>query len=206
MISMECFRAAIHALGEDGQEFGHDEVYTMLGLGPDDVDARRNIRHRCQNLTQQGELTRIRVGHYRVVPDALPRKKRDGYDRIWRTIATAQPGWTVRDIVVVSECGDNHVRHYLKWLLNEGYVTRHGWNQLGRTQCYRTTAKARERRSPAYPTPPARGAYPEERASLARLAKLFACADLQQRSVQNKIVLHCKTILARFERQEESDE
>lgn len=201
--TMDCFRSTIHALGEDGQEFNHAELYTVFGVERDEVDARRTLRGRCVNLVGQGELRRVGPGRYVVVPNAAPRRKGELFDRMWRGVISAGNGWTLADLSVVSGVSATHARRYISWLLEEGYVARRGLD--GNAFVYRTTVKAKERRVTAYPPVRPSGGYAKERSAMANMGRLFACANLYQPAVRAKIVESCRIILSCFETEEVND-
>jgi hypothetical protein len=201
-IGADAVRKAVIGLSENGGLISPAMIRGALGLTSDD----QRIRWVVRDMVKRGELTRVETGQYRYNPDGKEdaRRKADFYPRIWRAIRSAKPGFTLQDIALVTRVSYSHVRKYSNFLIETGFLAKHG--KQGNTRKYRATNLARETRETPYP--PRRIADPFEREKNAGLAmvRLFLLGDPYQTATREKILSHCRTIQARFEKSESEAE
>ncbi|WP_291325302.1 helix-turn-helix domain-containing protein [Desulfovibrio sp. UCD-KL4C] len=192
-------RSAAQVLGKDGDIFYNHLLYKALGAESDKEKAR--VRRQANQLVETGEFSRVARGKYKYHPEKAP--KRDGKltNQMWRAIRSSQPGWTMAEIAQISGASLSHVVKYCRYLEEDGYIRRHGRN--GNSALYRSTLKSSEQRNTPYPPSLLTDPHEEERGCVSELVKLFLLKDLYAPATQNKIIKNCRTILDRFETNQE---
>lgn len=192
-------RSAAKVLGKDGDIFYNKLLFKALDATTEPAKAR--VRRQANQLVGTGEFTRIARGKYKYNPEKAP--KRDGKitNQMWRAIRSSRPGWTITDIAQISGATLSHAVKYCRYLEEDGYIKRHGTN--GNSALYRSTIKTAEQRNAPYPPRPIKDPYEEERGCVSELVKLFLTKDLYGPATQKNIIKNCRTILARFETNQE---
>jgi predicted transcriptional regulator len=201
--AMTALREVVQNLGRGGDEITHPMIYAALGVPREDTAERDRIRRRCNMMVQSGELKRIKPGHYTYNPRAATARDHDKLIAMWRAIKSAKPGFTAQEITRVSGAEYSYAIKYLKHLEAEGYIKRHGRD--GNTLLYRATAKTRGQSKTPHPPRAIKDPFAEERRQLHEMVGLFLLRDPYQPAVRDKIVAACRTILARFEKEEAND-
>lgn len=199
---MADLRETARNLGKDGAVFSNHMLYQALG-GEDGPEKDR-IRRRAASLVVTGEFIKAGRGQYRYNAKAAPARNGEIITRMWRAVKSAKPGFSVQDLARVSGACYSHAFRYMRHLENDGYLRSCG--RSGNTILYRATEKARNQVHAYQPPRPLRDPFENEKEQVHELVSLFMLRDLYQPAVRNSVVACCKTILARFERQEESDE
>jgi hypothetical protein len=201
--AMTALREVARNMGKDGREITNAMLYTALGVPKEDTAERDRIRRRCNTMVFSGELKRVRPGCYTYNFKAATARDHDKLIAIWRAIKSAKPGFTAQEITRVSGADYTYVVKYFKHLEFEGYIKRHGRD--GNTLLYRITAKTRSLKQAPHPPRAIKDPFAEERRQLHELVGLFLLRDPYQPAVRDKIVAACRTILARFEKEEVND-
>lgn len=190
---MDRLRDVILGLTEGGQRtISNVLLYQTLGLT--DEPAKKRLLRQIQDMTTRGELVRLGPGELRYEPQASSNRYGKLYERIWRVIRAKQPGFSTRDIALVTGAGENHVFKYLRWLEKQGHLRRHGKN--GNTVLFAATATARATRETPYPPLGVGDAFEAERNSACHLVRLLMERDPTQQKA--KIIQNCRDILDRF--------
>jgi len=196
--SLAAIKTAIEALAASSNELSYPLLYEALDI--EEQADKDNVRARITNMVKHGELTRTERGSFIYNPK---RKARPGarYAVIWRFVRAAKPCWSIEDCCLMTRASFRHVRRYVDWLENEGFVERAGRNGSNAIT-YRNTGKARM--SPETPFPPVRETDPfaRERAAAAAITRLMLCADPYALKTGRQICESCKILLARFEKAE----
>lgn len=192
-------REAAQVLGKDGNVFSNKMLY--LALHATDKNEQDRIRRRANKLVETGELIRVSRGQYIYNPRATPAQNAEVVTRLWRTLKTTRPGFTVQELARVSGAGYSYALKYLRALEQEGYVCRIG--QQKKTTIYKVTSKLREQGHAFQPSSVFSDPFRKEKVCLHELVGLFMQHDLHQPKTRNQVVELCKTILNRFEKQEE---
>jgi len=195
-------RAAAQTLGAGGAVFSNQMLYQALGGV--DGPAKDRIRRRAAALLMTGEFIKAGRGQYRYNAKAAPVRNGELLTRMWRAVKSAKPGFSVQDLARVSGVSYRHACGYMRWLEKDGYIQPRG--RSGNTILYRPTEKTRSQIHAYQPPRPLRDPFEKEKEQVHELVSLFMLRDLYQPAIRNTVVACCKTILARFERQEESDE
>jgi hypothetical protein len=199
---MAGLREAARNLGKGGAVFSNRMLYQALG-GVDEP-AKDRIRRRAASLVTTGEFIRVGRGEYRYNPKAAPARNGEMITRMWRALKSAKPGFSVQDLARISGAGYSNTLGYIRCLEEAGYLRTCGRN--GNTILYRATEKARNQVHAHQPPRPLRDPFENEKEKVHELVSYFMLRDLYQPAVRKSVVACCKTILDRFERQEESDE
>jgi len=198
---MDRVRLVIQGLTVNGKEpVTNALLYEAMGLTVEADKAR--LRSRINDLVKRGELSRIEDGKYRYVPKARIRSG-EYYQRVWRAIRSAKPGFSWTDLAQVSRVSYTHCHRYGQWLAEEGYIERHG--RKGATSLYRATLRAKDTVETPYPPLDIADPYETERNAACRLVRALMERDPGQTAVKNKIIDNCRAILARFAKEEEID-
>jgi hypothetical protein len=195
-VGMTQLREVIQRLTENGKKnITNAMLYETLGL--EDEAAKARMRRRITDMVQRSELERIEQGVFKYNPKAQPQRNSEMYERIWRLVRAKEPGWSYQDMAARTRASYTMVNRYCNWLLEEGYIARHGRD--GNTRLYRQTAKAKENRQTPYPPVAPTDPFEKERSASCRLVRLMMERDPYQAGVRKKIEKECRTILARFE-------
>ncbi|WP_027179887.1 hypothetical protein [Maridesulfovibrio bastinii] len=192
-------RKTAQVLGKDGDIFYNKLLYKALNI---ETEREKDcIRRQANQLVKTGEFIRIARGKYKYNFEKSP--KRDGQltNQIWRAIRSSNPGWTMTDIAQISGASLSHVVKYCRYLEGDGYIKKYGIK--GNSTLYRSTLKTAEQRNTPYPPRPITDPHEEERSCVSELVKLFLTKNLYSPVTQEKIIKNCRTILARFEKQED---
>lgn len=196
---MDRLRLVIQGLTVNGKEpVTNALLYEAMGL--DNEPAKARLRSRINDLIKRAELTRIEDGKYTYNPKARMRSG-EFYQRAWRAIRSAKPGFSWTSIAQVSRVSYTHVRKYGQWLLDEGFVERHGRD--GATHLFRATLRAKDTVNTPFPPQDSADPFEIERNAACRLVRAFMERDPYQPAVRAKIIENCRAILARFEKEEE---
>ncbi len=197
---MDAVRGVIQGLTVNGRDpVTYGILYEAMGIAREEEKAR--LRSRVNDLVKRGELTRVEDGRFTYNPKARLRSG-EFYQRAWRAIRSAKPGFSWAGIAQVSRVSYTHVRKYGQWLIETGYVERYGRD--GATLLFRGTAACRDTVETPYPPLDARDPFEAERTAACRLVRLFMERDPYQ--VRTKIVQQATTILDRFSKEEAYDE
>lgn len=202
--AMNALRDAARNLGRDGAVFSNAMLYQALGAGPEDTPERDRIRKRCSMLIRSGELTRVGRGQYCYNRDAAPARSGELITRMWRAMTSASTGFAVQDIARISGACLSHASKYITFLVDEGYLRRHG--KRGQSRLYRGTATMRETVRAPMPPRTLRDPFEDERRRMHELLGIFLLQDMNKPAVQKRIVDHCRAIEARFVNQNEKNE
>lgn len=198
---MDSLRLVIQGLTVNGKEpVTNKLLYEAMGL--DNEPAKARLRSRINDLIKRAELTRIEDGKYAYNPKARLRSG-EFYQRIWRAIRSAKPGFSWTDIAQVSRVSYTHARKYGQWLLDEAFVERHG--RKGATYLFRATLRAKDTVETPYPPQDVTDPFEVERNAACRLVRSFMERDPYQPAVRGKIIDNCRAILARFEKEASED-
>jgi len=184
-----------------GNQVSYSDLYQVFGLKTEKEKGR--LRSKLKDMIVRGELIRVRPGVFTYHPKAVNQREGQGYQRVWRALRSARPGWTMQEIAQVTRMSPSMVRKYGNWLHGEGYIAHHG--RRGNTRLYRATAKAKDRRETPYPPRSIKDPFAGERSAACRLVRLFMARDLARPAVRRRIVEECRLILQRFEKEELRD-
>ncbi len=190
---MDRLRDVILGLTEGGARTVSNALLFQT-CGRTDEPGKRRLLRQLQDMVNRGELVRVGRGEMRYEPKAASARHSKVYQRIWRAIRAKQPGFSCSDLAVVASAGANHVQSYVRWLVEEGYLRRHGKD--GNTVLYVATGTARERREIPYPPLGIKDPWEGERNSACHLVRLLMERDPADQKA--KIVQHCRAILDRF--------
>jgi len=194
---MDKLRGVVIGLNEGGKkEINNALIFQALALETEPEKAR--VRRQLDGMTRQNELTRIKPGHYKYNPKA-PKRRGDGYVRMWRAIRASTGTFGISDIAAVSHVDSSSVSKYLKYLLSIELVRRNG--KSGQSLKYSTTPKGHEQRETPYPPVAPRDPFANERAAMSRLARTFFEKDLYSESAREAVIKECNLILKRFDTQ-----
>lgn len=195
---MDRVRLVIQGVTVGGKETVTNALlYEAMGLTAESDKAR--LRSRVNALVKRGELKRIADGKYSYHPKARVRRG-EYYQRVWRAIRSAKPGFSWDGLSEVSRVSYTHIRKYGKWLLEEGYLERHGCK--GTTHLFRATALARDTVETPYPPLDIADPYETERNAACRLIRALMERDPGRAAVKEKIIKDCRAILGRFEKED----
>lgn len=195
---MDAVRRVIQGLTVNGRDpLTNRLLFEALGLEREQDKAR--TRSRVNDLVKRGELSRVEDGKFMYNPKARFRSG-EMFQRVWRAIRSAKPGFSWPNIAQVSRVSYTTVRRYGQWLVEEGYLERHGRN--GATLLYRGTAACRDTVETPYPPLDPRDPFEAERNAACRLIRLFMERDPYQPSTRKKIIEAATAILDRFTKEE----
>jgi hypothetical protein len=192
--AMDHQRTVCRALGKGGREVTNAMLYQALAA--ETQQARDLVRKRANDMVKRGELIRIAPGRYRYDRAAAPAREAEQVSRMWRTLRSSKPGFSIADLSRISGVEYSYACKYLTFLRGDGLVRPAGRD--GNTNLYRLTAAARERQTAPLPPRPLRDPFETEREAAAELARLFICRDLYQPAAARDVVTQCRVILARF--------
>ena len=197
-VTMESLRAALQSFGSSGQEISNAQLYAVLELDSETEKAR--MRSRIKNMILHGEVTRTRDGFYTYNHKYRPRESKT-LVTLWRFVRKSKPGWSLNDCTMMTRVSYTQAMRYVTWLEGEKFVTRTGKNERNAIT-YRATPKADA--SPETPYPPLRATDPfqKERVAAATIARLLLCADPYAVKTAREITDACRTLLARFGKDE----
>lgn len=197
---MDAVRGVIQGLTLGGRDpVAYGLLYEAMGLTAESDKAR--IRSRVNDMVKRGELTRVEDGRFTYNPKARLRSG-EFYQRVWRAIRSAKPGFSWAGIAQVSRVSYTHVRKYGQWLIEAGYVERHG--RSGPTHLFRGTAACRDTVETPFPPLETNDPFEVERTAACRLVRLFMERDPYQ--VRAKIVQQATLILNRLSKERDADE
>lgn len=198
-VEMDHLRSVVQGLAVGGSKpVNNALVYQALALETEEEKAR--VRRRLNEMVQRKELTRTSPGQYTFNPQAAGRREGEGYTRMWRAVRASRASFLYGEIAAVAHVDASSVSKYCKFLRSEGFIRLAG--KKGRSTLLSITAKGREQRETPFPPLPIKVPYEAERRAVSRLARLFfESPDLG--SVSEKICTECRTILARFDTQNE---
>ncbi|MFA9394817.1 MAG: hypothetical protein ACERJ1_08910 [Halodesulfovibrio sp.] len=194
---MPLLREAAQVLGKDGRIFSNKMLY--LALHASGKNEQDRIRRRANKLVETGEFVRVSRGQYSYNARAAPAENAAVVTRMWRTLKTSKPGFTVQELARVSGAGYSYALKYLRALEEGGYVRRCG--QQKQTALYQITNKVREQHHAFQPPSLFIDPFQKEKACLHELVGLFMQHDLHQPRIKEQVAEQCKTILNRFEEQ-----
>lgn len=194
---MPLLREAAVNLSKTDKVFSNRMLFAVLGAK--DEPAKARIRRQASSLVATGEFERVGRGEYRYNSAAAPARNAEFITRMWRTVKTSKPGFSVQELARVSGAGYHHALGYIRALEKEGYVRRSG--RQGNTILYRSTVKSREQKYAFHPPREFTDPFAKEKASLHELVGLFMQHDLHQPRIKQQVAEQCKTILNRFEEQ-----
>ncbi|MBU1002761.1 MAG: hypothetical protein KKE73_09580 [Proteobacteria bacterium] len=200
--AMTALRDAASNLGRGGKELTNALLYAALGVPTQDTAERDRIRKRCTMLVRSGELVRIAPGRYTYNFKATPAQTHIIAAQMWRAIRSAGPGFTVQEITRLSGANYNYATKYIRHLEGEGYILRHGRD--GNVLKYRMSSKGRQARNAPLPSKPITDPFEDERRAVHELVGLFLLRDPYQPAVRERIVTASRTILERFEKEEDA--
>lgn len=163
--------------------------------GRTDEAGKTRLLRQVQQMVNKGELVRVARGELRYEPKAASARNGQLYKKIWRAIRAKAPGFSSADLALITGAGASHLCKYLKWLEGEGLVRRHG--KSGNTILYAATPAAKEHPATPYPPIGINDPWEIERNCACHLVRLFMERD--PGGERDKIVQHCRTILARFD-------
>ncbi len=170
-------------------------LYELFNLNTEPEKAR--LRGRLRDMLRRGELIRVRPGVFQYRPEhAVKRRDSVGYQRVWRALRSARPGWTMHELAQVTRMSYSMVRKYCLWLRSEGYIVPHG--RRGNTRLWRATPAARARQQTPYPPRRQPDPYRGARAAACRLVRCLMDMDPGRPGVRERIVTECRTLLERF--------
>ena len=196
---MPLLREAARNLGTTEEVFSNKMLYAALGA--DSEADKDRIRTQASALVRSGELKRVARGQYRYNLQAAPSREAEKITRMWRTLKTSKPGFSIQELARVSGAGYHHAAGYVRALEKAEYVRRAG--KQGNTILYRATAKVRQQQHAFQPPKGLSDPFEVEKACLHELLGLFMQRDLQQPKVKQRVAELCQTILNRFEKHEE---
>lgn len=190
-------RTLANALSNGGKK----PVTTQMlcaALGVDDIPGKARVRRSITSMVKRGEMERIKDGEFRYVPQkaAAIGAYGESYKRMWRIIRTEKAGWTVQEIAGTTRLHCATVGDYCTWLEQAGFIVRCG--KQGNTRIFRATQQAREHRETPYPPSSPKDSYAKERSAVCRLVKMFMDPNPGLRRAG--IIAECRTVLARFDR------
>ncbi|WP_319543189.1 hypothetical protein [uncultured Pseudodesulfovibrio sp.] len=195
-VTMDQLRDVIQRLTEGGKNtISNAMLYEALGF-EDEVEKQR-MRRRVTSMIKKSELIRISPGWYSYNPKAQPQRNGEAYMRVWRLVRSKNPGWSMHDMATVTRVSYTMVTRYCGWLLEEGYLARHG--RKGNTRLYRATQKAKEQRDTPYPPIAPSDPFDKERSAACRLVRLMMERDLYQNGVRGKLLKELNILNKRFQ-------
>lgn len=192
---MDRLRDVLLGLSEGGKRTISNTLLFQACGRTDEVGKSRLLRQ-VQQAVNRGELVRVARGELRYLPEAAAVRYGPLYKKIWRAIRAKAPGFSTQDLALITGAGASHLCKYLKWLEGEGLVRRHG--KSGNTILYAATMKAREQPETPYPPLGVDDPWEVERNAACHLVRLFM--EREPSTGRDKIIQHCRTILARFEK------
>ena len=167
------------------------QAFSLSGEGE-----KRRLRKKMRAMMNRGELVRVSPGVFTYHPEALGQRYQEGYQRVWRALRSARPGWSWQDLALVTRMSYAMVRNYALWLQDQGYVAPLG--RQGVTRLWRATSKAMEQPETPYPPPTPRDRYADQRSAACRLVRCLMERDPGRPVVAAQIVKECHQILERF--------
>lgn len=192
-IDMDRLRDVLLGLSEGAtRSVSNMLLYQTIGLTTE--PEKKRLLRQLQDMAVRGEVERLDRGEMRYIPTAPGARYGKLYERIWRVLRAKQPGFSTRDIALVTGAGENHVFKYLRWLEKQGYLRRHG--KTGNTALYAATSTAKDTRDTPYPPLGVDDAYENERNAACHLVRLLMERDPADQKA--KIVQNCRAILDRF--------
>ncbi len=191
---MDKLRGVIIGLSNGGEKtINNAMIYKSLALESEPEKAR--VRRQLDGMTHQNELNRIEPGVYEYNPKA-PKRRGEGYVRMWRAIRASTGTFEISDIAAVSHINASSVSKYLKYLQDISMVRRSG--KKGKFLLFSTTPKGHEQRETPYPPVAQRDPFATERAAMSRLARIFFEKNLYSESARTAVTKECEIILNRF--------
>lgn len=188
-------REAIQVLcSNPGDQFSYGVLFELFGL--ETAADKAVLRSKMRDMRRRGEIQRVRPGVFTYHPEAVERREAVGYQRVWRAMRSARPGWTMADMAQVTRMSYSMVRKYGNCLHAEGFIAPNG-RQVN-TRLWRITAKGREHRETPYPPRAIKDPYANERSAACRLVRLLMDQDPGRPGVREKIVKETRAIQARF--------
>ncbi|UJX42992.1 hypothetical protein K9F62_10065 [Desulfovibrio sp. JY] len=193
-------RLVIQGLSVGGkQTVAYPLIYEALVCS--DEPAKARVRRQVNEMVKRRELLRVEDGVFRFNPDTEEKRSGEFYQRVWRAIRSAKPGFAYQDLATVSRVSYDHVRKYCQWLAEAGFLERHGMR--GQTHLFRATEAARDRVDTPWPPRKIRDPFETEKRAALDVVRLFLTRDPYQPAIRGKIVENCQAILARFQKEEE---
>lgn len=192
-------REAARNLGKTEDIFSNKMLYAALGASSE--EDKNRIRTQASALVRSGELLRVSRGQYRYNAQAAPAREAEKITRMWRTLKTTKPGFSVYELARVSGAGYHHALSYIRALEKAEYVRRSG--RQGNTILYKITALLRNQKYAFHPPREFVDPFADEKAALHELVGMFMQRDLHQPKVKQRVAELSKTILARFEQVDE---
>lgn len=197
-VTMAMLRTALQSFGNNGQEISNAQLYAALELKNETEKAR--MRSRIAHMVEHGEVARTRDGFYVYNYKNRPRDAKN-LVILWRFIRKARQGWNLQDCAMMTRVSYTQTLRYVSWLEGEKFVARIGKNNRNAI-LYRATPKADA--TPETPYPPLRAADPfqKERVAAATITRLLLCADPYAIKTAREVTEACRTLLARFGKDE----
>jgi len=199
-LKMPELREAARNLGATQEVFSNKMLYAALGATNEAEKDR--VRTRASALVNSGELIRAGRGQYRYNEQAAPSRNAELVTRMWRTLKTTNPGFSVQELARVSGAGYHYALSYIRALESNGYIRRCG--KKGNTVLYRARLKLQEQNHAYQPLRPLSDPFEEEKAALHEMVGLFMQRDLHQPRVKQRIAELSKTLLTRFGQPDEA--
>lgn len=201
-VGMDQLRTVIQGMTEQGKKrITNAMLYEALGMETEAEKAR--LRRRVTDMVRRSELERVEDGVFLYNLKAAPQRNGKMYTRIWRLVRKKEPGWTVQDMAARTRASYTLAHRYCNFLLEEGFITRHGKD--GNTRLYRSTPKAKEHLDTPFPPIGAKDPFEKERSACCRLVRLMMERDPYQRGVRDKINKELKIMNTRFQPKEDDD-
>ncbi len=197
-ITIDMVRDVLRGLSEEGRKSTITNALLYEAMELDTEPDKVRLRSRLNDLIRRGELERITPGEYVYHPQNAPGRNGEMYQRIWRAVRSSKPGFSFQDLARVTRASYSHCRKYGKWLLENGYLARHG--ATGNTALYRTTMQARETLQTPYPPLEMADPFEKEKKAACRLCRAMMERDPYQVAVRKRILESARIILERFDR------
>ena len=193
---MDRVRRTIQGLCQSSNDLiSNARLYEVFGLATEPEKAR--LRSRLGDLIRRCELIRVQDGIYSYNPGAAPQQDGEVFQRIWRVVRSRAPGFTYRDVGLISGASDRTVRRYLKFLIDEGFIVRHG--KSGNTRHFRTTQKGKIQRETPFMPRPLPDPFKAERDAACRIVRALMEMDPYQPQTARKIATDSRIISDRFQ-------
>ncbi|WP_300154029.1 hypothetical protein [Solidesulfovibrio sp.] len=195
-------RLVIQGLSVGGkQTVAYPLIYEALACS--DEPAKARVRKQVNEMVKRRELLRVEEGVFRFNPDTEEKRSGEFYQRVWRAVRSAKPGFAYQDLATVSRVSYDHVRKYCQWLAEAGFLERHG--KRGQTYLFRASEAAKDRVDTPWPPRKIRDPFETEKRATLEIVRLFLTHDPYQPATRKKIVENCRAILARFEKEDQDD-
>lgn len=176
---------------DPNNEVSYRQIFKALGANTEAEKAR--VRSAVSEFVKRGEFVRTSPGLFRFQRVELGKRERPILEKIWRAMRIRND-FTIEEIILRTDASRAHIEKYLKSLLKEGLVARHG--KKGQHSRFRVTSRGREHKETPYvikSLPP--DPYQAVREATASLVRVVLLKDLKRPEVRAKALADAELVI-----------